>query len=106
MKVLREVLPYRIGGTGLHLFECLAQTEGDGPRVQAALEYFPDEWKAVQQTLSDGIPLSRQLIVLDNEEEEAQVAEIIGSITNVKTTDSTSGKKGGLFGAISRLFGK
>lgn len=105
-KALREVLPFRVGATGLHLFECLAQTKGDGPRVQAALEYFSDEWKAVQQSLTDGFPLSRQLIVLDNEESEAQVTEIIVSITNVKTADSASGKKGGLFGAISRLFGK
>lgn len=105
-KVLCEVLPFRIGGTGLHLFECLAQSQGDGPRVQAALEYFSEEWKAVQQSLSDGVPLSRQLIVLDDEAAEARVTEIIVSITNVKTTDSSSGKKSGLFGAISRLFGK
>lgn len=106
VKALREVLPFRVGGTGLHLFECLAQTKGEATRVQAALEYFPDEWKAVQASLDDGAPLSRQLIVLDNEAEEAQVAAIIGSLTHVKTTVPASEKKSGLFGAISRFFGK
>ncbi len=103
---LREVVPFRVGATGLHLFECLAQTKGDTVRVQAAIEYFSDEWKTVVASLNEETPLSRQLIVLGNEEDEARVTEIIGSLTNVKTTDSTSGKKGGLFGAISRLFGK
>ena len=103
---LREVLPFRVGDRGLHLFECLAQTKGDLVRVQAALGYFADEWKAVHRSLNEGTPLARQLIVLGNEEDETQVAEIIGSLTDVKTTDSASGKKGGLFGTISRLFGK
>jgi len=103
---LREVLPFRVGDTGLHLFECLAQAKGDVVRGQAALEYYSDEWKRVQESINEGTPLSRQLIVLGNEKDEAQVAEIIGSLTNVKTTHSASGKKGGLFGALLRLFGK
>lgn len=103
VKALREVLPFRVGGTGLHLFECLAQTQGEAARVQAALNYFDAEWRTVQDNLAGGASLSRQLIVLDNEEAEKQVAEIIESQTKVKISDSSSAKKRGFF---SRLFGK
>lgn len=99
-KGLSEVVPFRVGSTGLHLIECLAQTGEDSARVQAALAQFESEWTELKSFVEEGGDLSRKLMVLDNPESEAKVATIVGSLTGKKPA---SDKKVGFFG---RLFGK
>ncbi len=105
-KALAEVLPFRVGATGLHLFECLAQSADNAAREQAAFGYFSNEWEDVQKRLSEGASLSRMLVVLNDEAAETRVAEIIRAHAKVDEVEDSLPKKRGIFGSISRLFGK
>lgn len=104
-KTLAAVLPFRPGSKGLHLLECLAQSSPDqAARLQEAYGRFSDELQGLQSAIDTGGDLSRQLMVLGDPEAEQRVMAILRKV--LKGLAPAPEKKTGLFGAISRLFGK
>ena len=104
---LAESLPFRMGTGGLHLPEALVQaSRAPAPAARTALviEWFKDEYAAMQKDLKAGGSLERYLQVLGNPDAEKRAAEMLNAY--LKVGSSASGKKGGLFGSLGRLFGK
>jgi hypothetical protein len=104
---LAELLPFRVGARGLHLAEALVQaSRAPAPLARTALviEWFKDEFAALQKQLKSGVTLQRYLQVLGNPEAEKRAAEMLAAY--LKTGSSAGGKKSGLFGSLGRLFGK
>lgn len=102
-KGLAEVLPFRPGSKGLHLFECLAQqsrSNQGADRTSAVLAYFADEFTALRQRMSAGGDLARELIVLNDAAAESRVSGILMPLVGVVKAATT--KKG----FFARLFGK
>jgi hypothetical protein len=103
---LAEALPFRMGTRGLHLPEALAQaSRAPAPAARTALvvEWFKDDYAAMQKELKAGGTVERYLQVLGNPDAEKRAADML---TAFKSGKAAGGKKGGLFGSLGRLFGK
>jgi hypothetical protein len=104
---LAETLPFRIGIGGLHLPEALVQASrspAPAARAAKAVEWFKDEFAAIQADLKAGKTLQRCLQVLGNADDEKRAADLLAA--QLKGTAPTAGKKSGLFGSLGRIFGK
>ena len=104
---LAESLPFRAGTKGLHLPEALVQaSRATAPlkRSQQAVEWFKDEFEALKKDLKSGGSLERYLQGLGNVDAEKRATEMITPL--LKSGGAASGKKGGLFGSLGRIFGK
>jgi hypothetical protein len=104
---LAETLPFRVGTGGLHLPEALVQasrTPVPAARVNQAIEWFKDEFAAMQNDLKSGKSLQRCLQVLGNADAEKRAADMLA--VHLKGGGPAGGKKSGLFGSLGRIFGK
>jgi hypothetical protein len=104
---LAESLPFRMGSRGLHLAEALAQcSRATAPlaRTARAIEWFQEEYAALQKELKAGGKVQRFLQVLGNPEAEKRAADVLAAYLNSGGT--AGGKKSGLFGSLGRLFGR
>ena len=103
---LAESLPFRVGARGLHLPEALVQAaRSTTPQKRAtqAAEWFTVEFEQFKKDLKLGkTSVERYLSVLNNPDAEKRAAEML----NQQLKPGSSGKKGGLFGSLGRLFGK
>ncbi|HEX2851741.1 MAG TPA: hypothetical protein VHO24_00785 [Opitutaceae bacterium] len=101
---IAEVLPFRPGSTGLHLVEALAlATQSPDPAGQAAkaVEWFQDEFAALKADARDRNEFARNFAVLGNPELEAAAIELLRPHMKVPAVASR-----GMFGSLSRLFGR
>jgi hypothetical protein len=104
---LAESLPYRVGARGLHLPEALVQSSrapAPAARAAKAIDWFKDEFAALQKDLKAGGSMQRWLQVLANPEAEKRAADMIAG--HLKGGVAAGGKKSGLFGSLGRFFGK
>jgi hypothetical protein len=107
---LAETLPFRVGTGGLHLPEALVQASrlpagmARTARVAQSVEWFKDEYAAIQADLKSGKSLQRCLQVLGSADDEKRAAEMLA--LQQKGTAVAGGKKSGLFGSLGRIFGK
>jgi len=104
---LAESLPFRMGARGLHLPEALVQcSRAPAPLARTArtIEWFQDEYAAMQKEVKAGASIQRYLQVLGNPEAEKRAADALAAYRN--SSGAGGGKKGGLFGSLGRLFGR
>jgi hypothetical protein len=104
---LAESLPFRVGAKGLHLPEAMVQaSRATAPlkRATQAIEYFREEFDAIEKDLKAGGSLNRHLQVLGSADAEKRAAEML--VPHLKSGKGAGGKKGGLFGSLGRIFGK
>jgi hypothetical protein len=104
---LAESLPYRVGARGLHLPEALVQSSrapAPAARAAKAIDWFKDEFAALQKDLKAGGSMQRWLQVLANPEAEKRAADMMAG--HLKGGVAAGGKKSGLFGSLGRFFGK
>lgn len=102
-----ECLPFRAGGHGLHLLEALVQaSRAATPATQTkmAIEWFKDEYAGMRKDLSAGGSLQRHLMVLNNLDSEKRASDMLAAYA--KAEAAASGKQGGVFSSLRRLFGK
>ena len=119
-QALAKFLPFRPGTTGLHLIESLAAMVRDlkplerdklsqrgtepGPalagRIAERIAYFPDDIAVLEKGITEGLPLSRAVMVLQNPALEPLVAKLLEPHVSGAIPEK---KPGGWF---SRLFGR
>jgi hypothetical protein len=102
-QALAVVLPFRPGAKGLHLIECLAQSDGTPGCNQAALAWFAADLEKMKADLAAGSTLERQLVVLNNPAAEQRVAAVLRPLLQ---HEAPVEKSSGLRGMWSRLFGR
>jgi hypothetical protein len=105
---IAEMLPFRPGDTGLHLVECLGQaTRAVDPAANAALavQQFPEEFEAIKADVAERGAPERWFVVLGNPELEAEAIDLLRPHMKLPS-GARGGKSRGLFGSLSRLFGK
>lgn len=101
--VLAAVLPFRPGSKGLHLIECLAQSDGSPERNRAALEWFAGDLKELQAAIAAGGTLERRLVVLNDPSAEQRVAAVLRPLlAGAASAEKPAGRRG----LWSRLFGR
>jgi hypothetical protein len=99
-----EVLPFRLGSTGLHLVEALAlATRATNPPdyTERAVTWFAEEFAALKADSNDRTAFVRHFAVLNNPELEAAAIELLRPYFKIPSAASR-----GMFGSLGRLFGR
>jgi hypothetical protein len=108
---IAEVLPFRPGEPGLHLVEALAQgTRSSDPAAHAALAitWFPDEFETLKADAAVRGALGRHFAILNDPDLESAAIELLRPHMKLPPANKTrtGGTSSGLFGSLSRMFGR
>jgi hypothetical protein len=104
---LAESLPFRMGARGLHLPRRSCRRPAPRRRLKRAaqaIDWFKDDYAALQKDLKAGGTMQRWLQVLGNPDAEKRAADMMAA--HLKGGGAPGAKKSGLFGSLGRLFGK